>query len=145
MGYKEGEFGNYHKLFTRKMKGQKKFICEHPGCKKEYSTKFALRRHLVTHSGLKPYGCSLCGKRFSLEQYLTEHMYVHTKAKPFVCGINGCTEAFRQRGKLCLHRMTHSEYKKKEYRVFARKKTSSSPSSIIPKNESTVSSLTNAR
>ena len=48
-------------------------------------------------------------------------MNVHTKAKPFVCGINGCQETFRQRGKLCLHRMTHKEYKKKEYRVFARK------------------------
>ena len=77
------------------MKGQTKYICEHEGCGKEYSTKFALRRHVHTHSGLKAFGCDLCGKRFSLEQYLQEHMYVHTKAKPFVCGINGCTDAFR--------------------------------------------------
>lgn len=98
-----------------------KFICTHEGCHKEYSTKFALRRHYITHSGVKPFSCKICSKAFSLEQYLTEHMNVHTKAKPFVCGINGCTETFRQRGKLCLHRMTHKEYQKKEYRVFARR------------------------
>ncbi len=104
------------------MKSQTKFICEHPGCHKEYSTKFALRRHVYSHSGVKAFACNQCSKRFALEQYLTEHMFVHTKAKPFVCGIGGCPEAFRQRGKLCLHRMTHKEYKKKAYRVFARKK-----------------------
>ena len=34
-----------------------KFICSHVGCGKEYSTKFALRRHFITHSGVKPYRC----------------------------------------------------------------------------------------
>jgi len=114
------------------MKGQTKYICEHAGCGKEYSTKFALRRHVHTHSGIKAWGCELCGKRFSLEQYLSEHMYVHTKAKPFVCNINGCTESFWQRGKLCLHRMTHKEYKKKSYRVFARKNRASNAVAKTP-------------
>ena len=104
------------------MNTSEKFICTHQGCHKEYSTKFALRRHFLTHSGVKPFKCTLCSKSFMLEQYLSEHMNVHSKAKPFECGINGCKETFRQRGKLCLHRMTHPEYKKKEYRVFARKK-----------------------
>ncbi len=115
------------------MKTQKKYICEHADCNKEYSTKFALRRHLFTHLGIKPFACKLCDKRFTLEQYLQEHMHVHTKAKPFVCGINGCKEAFRQRGKLCLHRMTHGEYQKKQYRVFARRKRTAA--AVIPEVE----------
>lgn len=101
--------------------GPKKFECTAKGCNKEYSTKFALQRHLYTHSGIKVFQCRFCSKSFSLLQYQQEHEFTHTKAKPFVCGIDGCTEAFRQRGKLCLHRRSHSGYEKKEYKVYARK------------------------
>ena len=102
-------------------KRPKKFECTAHGCNKEYSTKFALQRHLYTHSGIKAFKCKYCSKSFALQQYLQEHEHTHTKAKPFVWGIDGCEEAFRQRGKLCLHRRTHSNYKKKEYKVYARK------------------------
>lgn len=103
------------------VKGPKKFECTAQGCNKEYSTKFALQRHLYTHSGIKAFQCRFCSKSFSLLQYLQEHEHTHTKAKPFVWGIDGWTESFRQRGKLCLHRRTHSGYEKKEYKVYARK------------------------
>lgn len=104
-------------------KSGKQFVCSHPGCNKEYSTKFALKRHAVTHSGKKQFPCRFCNKKFSLEQYQKEHEYIHTNETPYVCGIDGCTEAFRQRAKLCLHRMGHKNYKKKSYRVFSRKST----------------------
>ena len=99
----------------------KQFVCSHPGCKKEYSTKFALKRHAVTHSGTKKFACKFCNKKFALEQYKKEHEYIHTNETPYVCGIEGCTERFRQRAKLCLHRMSHDNYQKKSYRVFSRK------------------------
>lgn len=76
-------------------KEAKRFVCSADGCKKEYSTKFALRRHLYTHSGIKNFECKFCDKRFSLYQYLKEHEYIHTKAKPYTCGINGCQMKFR--------------------------------------------------
>lgn len=66
------------------MKGPKKFVCTAQGCNKEYSTKFALQRHLYTHSGIKTFQCKYCSKSFSLQQYLQEHEHTHTKAKPFV-------------------------------------------------------------
>lgn len=31
--------------------------------------------------------------------------------------MDGCTESFRQRGKLSLHRRTHGNFKKKDYRL----------------------------
>lgn len=104
-------------------KSGKQFVCSHPGCSKEYSTKFALKRHAITHSGKKKFSCRLCNKKFALEQYQKEHEYIHTNETPYVCGIDGCTEAFRQRAKLCLHRMSHDTYQKKNYRVFSRKST----------------------
>lgn len=106
------------------MKTSKQFVCSHPGCKKEYSTKFALKRHAVTHSGKKKFACRFCNKKFALEQYKREHEYIHTNETPYICGIDGCTEAFRQRAKLCLHRASHKSYQKKNYRVFSRKNAS---------------------
>ena len=32
-----------------------------------------------------------------------------------MCGIDGCTERFRQRGRLCVHRKTHENYVPKSY------------------------------
>ena len=40
------------------------FICSEPGWNKEYSTKFALKRHMITHSGSKKYKCRFCDKSF---------------------------------------------------------------------------------
>lgn len=99
----------------------KKFVCSEIGCNKEYSTKFALKRHFVTHSNKRQFSCRFCGKQFSLEQYWKEHEYIHTNESPYICGIDGCSERFRQRAKLCLHRSSHGSYQKKNYRVFSRK------------------------
>ena len=80
------------------------FTCSFPGCNKEYSakllynnlfcllmysTKFALKRHSVTHSGKKKFACRFCSKRFALEQYQKEHEYIHTNETPYICGIDG--------------------------------------------------------
>ena len=98
------------------------FVCPASECRKNFSTKFSLLRHIYTHSGLKNHVCPECGKAFSLPQFLEEHMYTHTMEKPFVCGVDGCTSSFRQRAKLCLHRSTHASYKKKIYRKKVSKK-----------------------
>jgi uncharacterized Zn-finger protein len=34
-------------------------------------------------------------------------MYIHTGQKPFKCPYEGCTKAFRQAGKLSLHKKLH--------------------------------------
>ena len=96
-------------------------ICQYPGCNKEYSTKFALKRHSITHSQVKRFECRFWSRKFSLPQYLKEHEYIHTNETPYQCGIDGCTQSFRQRAKLWLHRKTHKSYKKKSYRTFSKK------------------------
>ena len=42
-----------------------------------------------------------------MAQYLKEHTYIHTQQKPFKCDFEGCTRAFRQAGKLSMHKKVH--------------------------------------
>ena len=86
---------------------KKPFVCTHDGCTKTYTTRFSLRRHMASHSSVKKHVCVLCFKSFTLAQYLKEHTYTHTKQKPFACDFPGCNRAFRQAGKLSLHKRTH--------------------------------------
>ena len=76
-------------------------------CEKTFTTRFSLRRHESTHTPSKQHKCLRCGKTFALGQYLKEHMYIHTGQKPFKCPFEGCTKAFRQAGKLSLHKKLH--------------------------------------
>lgn len=93
------------------------FICDHLGCERIFKAKYSLMRHVKTkHLKKKKFECKHCGKKFALQHNLKEHEYIHTQALPFICGIDGCTQSFRQRGKLCLHRCKHPSYKKRSYK-----------------------------
>lgn len=92
------------------------FICDFNKCEKIFTTKYSLLRHTLTHSKKKAYTCKECDKNFSIKQNLVEHEFVHTGELPYVWNFNGCSERFRQRGKLSLHRQSHKNYQKKSYR-----------------------------
>lgn len=83
------------------------YECKYHDCNKKFTTRFSLRRHVSTHAPAKQYICVICHKKFSLAQYLKEHTYIHTGQKPFKCPYEGCTKAFRQAGKLSLHKKFH--------------------------------------
>lgn len=55
-------------------KPEKIFVCHI--CPSRFSEKPKLVRHLSRHSGLKPYGCSMCDKTFSLKAYLRQHLKI---------------------------------------------------------------------
>lgn len=93
---------------TVKTNGKKEFCCDYGTCTKKYRTKFSLRRHYLSHLGIKQYKCQYCEKRFAVAQYLQEHLYTHTGERPFVCTFPGCNKSFRQAGKLSIHRKKHA-------------------------------------
>ena len=86
----------------------KEYACDYGNCTNKYKTKYSLKRHYLSHMGVKQHKCSFCDKRFSLSQYLQEHMYIHTGEKPFTCKFPSCGRKFRQAGKLSIHKKEHN-------------------------------------
>uniref|UniRef100_UPI00398F2266 zinc finger and BTB domain-containing protein 16-A isoform X2 n=1 Tax=Pristiophorus japonicus TaxID=55135 RepID=UPI00398F2266 len=58
------------------------------------------------HSGMKTYGCELCGKRFLDSLRLRMHLLSHSGAKAFVC--DQCGAQFSKEDALESHRQTHT-------------------------------------
>ena len=61
--------------------GKKQHVCI--ACGKVLQSKRDLERHLLTHSGIKPFQCETCKKQFTLKGDLTRHMRIHKDEKPF--------------------------------------------------------------
>ncbi|XP_015854297.1 zinc finger protein 42 homolog [Peromyscus maniculatus bairdii] len=80
-------------------------------CGKAFTEGSKLKRHLLVHSGERPFQCTFegCGKRFSLDFNLRTHIRIHTGEKPFVCPFDGCQRSFIQSNNLKLHTLTHAK------------------------------------
>ncbi|KAK3519004.1 hypothetical protein QTP70_016179 [Hemibagrus guttatus] len=65
---------------------QKRRICSFSGCtfKTQYGQK-DMERHMLTHTGDRPFECELCHKRFSRRDKLNLHSRSHTGEKPHKC------------------------------------------------------------
>ncbi|XP_041090995.1 zinc finger and BTB domain-containing protein 16-A [Polyodon spathula] len=76
-------------------------------CGAELPDNDAVEQHRKLHSGMKTYGCELCGKRFLDSLRLRMHLLSHSAgAKPFAC--DQCGAQFSQEDALEAHRQTHT-------------------------------------
>lgn len=63
-------------------------------CGKTYADKVGLDKHMMFHTGEKPYSCETCGKAFIQKVTLQDHMRTHTGERPYTCEL--CGKAFTQ-------------------------------------------------
>lgn len=87
-----GENGNSHKCSE---------------CGKEFRGNAELQRHVLVHTGQRPFKCSVCEKCFRQKAHLKEHQKVHTGEKQYFCPV--CEKGFTQTCNLKSHMKTHRE------------------------------------
>ena len=76
-----------------------------------------MERHIVKHTGVKNFQCTLCPNQFSHKPSLLRHIKLHTGEKSFMCLL--CGFAFAQNGALKKHELTHQpkEIKKARHKA----------------------------
>ncbi|TNM92568.1 hypothetical protein fugu_019580 [Takifugu bimaculatus] len=77
-------------------------------CDKVFSTSHGLEVHVRrSHSGTRPFGCSVCRKTFGHAVSLEQHMNVHSQEKSFECKM--CGKSFKRSSTLSTHLLIHSD------------------------------------
>lgn len=83
---------------------KKRHACDY--CEKTYQSRDALRSHLRTHTGERPYQCAICEKRFYNEGSRKMHLRCHSEDRPYTC--SECGHSFKRSGTLNKHKRIHT-------------------------------------
>ena len=84
--------------------GKKPYACS--VCPMRFSNKSAVPRHERTHTGEKPYACSMCPIRFTNKSTVAPHERTHTGEKPYACSM--CPRRFTNKSHVVPHERTHT-------------------------------------
>eukprot|EP00035_Acanthoeca_spectabilis_P007409 m.136392 g.136392 ORF g.136392 m.136392 type:complete len:182 (+) comp13942_c0_seq1:556-1101(+) len=68
--------------------------------------KTTMSRHILAHTGAKPFACQQCDYRAAQKGHLTRHERTHTNARPFHCTV--CPFRANQKGHLVRHFRSHT-------------------------------------
>ena len=88
--------------------GEKPFVCTQ--CSYSCTTAGSLKRHMLKHSGEKPFSCKQCNFSCTRTGALKTHMLTHSGEKPFGC--TQCNYSSTQTGNLKTHLLSHSRWRR---------------------------------
>lgn len=77
------------------------YKCPYDNCTKAYSNRSRLEVHIRTHTGARPFICTVCNKSFNEKGNLKTHMNFHTNSRPFKC--DQCSKTYKTKGHLKDH------------------------------------------
>ncbi|KAL5106282.1 hypothetical protein TcWFU_006325 [Taenia crassiceps] len=84
--------------------GERPFPCQY--CDKAFSTRSGVNTHERTHTGQKPYVCQTCGRSFAAGSNYIFHVHIHTNTRRHRCDM--CPKAFVTPGDLRRHKYSHT-------------------------------------
>ncbi|CBY21753.1 unnamed protein product [Oikopleura dioica] len=94
----------------RGTKGVYRFHCDSLDCNKSFTKRCDLKRHILTHTGEKPFKCEKCEKSFSLKSTLVKHVRrMHSEQKPDKYNCHVCDKCFSDSGGLKRHMRIHTQ------------------------------------
>ncbi|XP_017046467.1 zinc finger protein with KRAB and SCAN domains 8 isoform X2 [Drosophila ficusphila] len=91
----------HHNTHIKGLKSGKGGTLKCPSCSLQLSCASSLKRHMIIHTGLKPFKCEECDQAFSQREVLKRHMDTHTGAKRHQCP--QCSSCFAQKSNLQQH------------------------------------------
>lgn len=90
--------------------GERPFVCDH--CDQAFTQKFDLKRHETIHSDEFNFECPTCSRKFRTKKTAQAHQSVHKDEPPFKCAL--CQKTFKLEKFLSHHQKIHEKAPEKQ-------------------------------